>query len=66
MGRQGPIADCFWDRPLQELLTLLQATPVGLSSDEAARRLRQYGANSFAQESRFAGLLRSYQASVPD
>ncbi len=45
----------FWDRPLRDLLGLLQATPAGLSSDEATRRLRLYGPNSLVRESRFAG-----------
>jgi P-type Mg2+ transporter len=46
----------FWDRPLPELLHLLQTTPAGLTSDEANRRLRLYGANSLVRESRFAAL----------
>jgi Mg2+-importing ATPase len=56
MGRQSPIAECFWDQPLQDLLHLLQTSPAGLSSAEATQRLRLYGANSFVQESRFAAL----------
>lgn len=51
MERRGVIAECFWDRPLHDLLQLLQTTPVGLSSAEATQRLRLYGANSFVQES---------------
>ena len=47
----------FWDRPLRDLLELLQATPAGLTSDEATRRVRLYGPNSFVRESRFAGLM---------
>jgi Mg2+-importing ATPase len=47
----------FWDRPLPDLLELLQATPAGLTSDEATRRVRLYGPNSFVRESRFAGLI---------
>src|SRR5271157_4846752 len=47
----------FWDKPLQDLLQLLQATPAGLTDSEAKQRLRLYGPNSMAQESRFAGLL---------
>jgi P-type Mg2+ transporter len=47
----------FWDRPLRDLLGLLQATPAGLTSDEATRRLRLYGPNSLVRESRFAGLI---------
>ena len=45
----------FWDKPLPDLLELLQATPAGLTSDEAKRRLRLYGPNSMVRESRFAG-----------
>ena len=56
MERQGPIAGCFWDHPLQDLLHLLQTSPAGLSSAEATQRLRHYGANSFVQESRFTAL----------
>jgi Mg2+-importing ATPase len=47
----------FWDRPLRDLLELLQATPAGLTSDEATRRLRLYGPNSLVRESRFSGLI---------
>ena len=46
----------FWDTPLPEVLHLLQTTPAGLTSDEAKRRLRLYGPNSFVRESRFAAL----------
>ena len=49
--------ESFWDKPLADLLQLLQATPAGLTTDETKRRLRLYGPNSMAQESRFAGLL---------
>jgi P-type Mg2+ transporter len=44
----------FWNEPLPELLRLLQATPAGLTSDEAKRRLRLHGPNSLVRESRFA------------
>ena len=47
----------FWDRPLHDLLEHLQATPAGLTADEATRRVRRYGPNSFVRESRFAGLM---------
>src|SRR5579863_1114201 len=47
----------FWDKPRKELLELLQATPAGLPSDEAQRRLRIHGPNSLVKESRFAPLL---------
>ena len=46
----------FWDQPLPDLLHVLQTTPAGLTSDEAKRRLRLYGPNSFVRESRFAAL----------
>jgi P-type Mg2+ transporter len=57
MGRGATPIEEFWDRPLQELFQLLQATPAGLTTDEARRRLRLYGPNSLVQESRFAALL---------
>ena len=47
----------FWDTPRPELLELLQATPAGLTSDEAQRRLRLHGPNSMVTESRFAALV---------
>ena len=46
----------FWDKPRAELLELLQATPAGLTSEEAQRRLSFYGPNSLVRESRFAAL----------
>ena len=54
--RKAPLAG-FWDRPRADLLAGLQATPAGLTSDEAKRRLRQYGPNSLERESRFAALI---------
>jgi Mg2+-importing ATPase len=57
MGKQGSSTENFWDQALQDLLHLLNTTPVGLSSSEAAQRLRLYGSNSFVEESRFAPLL---------
>jgi Mg2+-importing ATPase len=56
MGRKVTSFEDFWDRPLQELLHLLQTTPAGLTNDEADRRLRLYGPNSLVRESRFAVL----------
>ncbi len=35
----------FWDKPAGELLRALETRREGLTSDEAARRLRQYGPN---------------------
>ena len=60
--REPPLKG-FWDQPLKDLLPLLQATPAGLTSDEAKRRLRLHGPNSLAPEARFAvviGFLRFF------
>jgi len=51
----------FWERPLRDLLQQLQATPTGLTTDEAKRRLRRYGPNSLEQESRFATLFSIFR-----
>jgi Mg2+-importing ATPase len=56
MSTPATLAKDFWDRPLPELLQLLHTTPAGLTSDDANRRLRLYGPNSFVRESRFAAL----------
>jgi magnesium-transporting ATPase (P-type) len=48
--------DRSWDRPLRDLLEVLQATSAGLTSEEAKRRLRLHGPNSLVRESRFAAL----------
>jgi len=55
--KQTTAFDAFWDRPLPELFQQLQASPAGLTDDEASRRLRRYGPNAMVRESRFAGLL---------
>ena len=57
MKKQTTAFDAFWDRPLPELFQQLQASPAGLTDDEASRRLRRYGPNAMVRESRFAGLL---------
>ena len=57
MEKQATSLESFWDKPLQDLLQLLQATPAGLTAGEAKRRLGLYGPNSLMQESRFANLL---------
>jgi len=57
MEKRETSLEGFWDKPLQDLLQLLQATPAGLTTGEAKRRLSLYGPNSMVQESRFAGLL---------
>ena len=57
MNQPDKTLDRFWDMPQRDLLALLQATPAGLTSDEAKQRLRQHGPNSLVGESRFAPLL---------
>ena len=57
MGKSAKPLDDFWDLSLQEIFQRLQATPAGLAADEAGRRLRLYGTNSLAPESRFALLI---------
>lgn len=57
LGAREAACDGFWDRPLGDLLEQLQATPAGLTSDEAVRRRRLHGPNSLAEESRFASLV---------
>jgi Mg2+-importing ATPase len=57
MGKSAKPLDDFWDPSLQEIFQRLQATPAGLAADEAGRRLRLYGTNSLAPESRFALLI---------
>src|SRR5579862_1182728 len=52
-----PLARAFWAGPLPELLAQLEATPAGLTTDEASRRLRLYGPNSLAGKARFATLV---------
>jgi Mg2+-importing ATPase len=49
--------DRFWDMPQRDLLVQLEATPAGLTSDEAKQRLRLHGPNSLVAESRFAPLI---------
>src|SRR6185312_1798228 len=56
MSTRATVAKDFWDSPLRDLFRTLEATPAGLTSDEANRRLRLYGPNGFVRESRFAVL----------
>jgi len=49
----GKVRD-FWEMPLDQLLVQLKAAPQGLTTVEAENRLRQFGPNSLARESRFA------------
>jgi ABC-type lipoprotein release transport system permease subunit len=46
MAKRDQPLDRFWDRPLPDLLEALQATPAGLTSEEASRRLRLHGAKT--------------------
>jgi Mg2+-importing ATPase len=57
MNKPDKTLDRFWDMPQRDLLTLLEATPAGLTSAEAKQRLRLHGPNSLAGESRFAPLI---------
>jgi hypothetical protein len=50
MGRPTISVEGFWDRPLHELFELLPATPAGLTTEEARRRLHLYGPNSLVHE----------------
>ena len=56
--RQDRDAVEFWDLTLAQLLSQLQATPEGLSTEEAEKRLREYGPNTLVRESRFVGVLQ--------
>ena len=57
MNRPGNSLDRFWDMPRQDLLTVLEATPAGLTSAEAKQRLHLHGPNSLTAEPRFAALI---------
>jgi Mg2+-importing ATPase len=50
------LPDAFWCLPLRELLERLGSAPEGLSSAEAANRLRRYGPNLIGPEPRYARL----------
>jgi Mg2+-importing ATPase len=57
MSKPDKTLDRFWDMPLRDLLDRVEATPAGLTSDEAKQRLRLHGPNSLVRESRFAALI---------
>ncbi len=57
MDQRNTRTKAFWDTPVADLLRQLQASPAGLTSTEAERRLRQNGPNSLTRESRFATLI---------
>jgi len=56
--RQDRDAVEFWDLTVAQLLSQLQATPEGLSTEEAEKRLSEYGPNTLVRESRFVGVLQ--------
>jgi len=47
----------FWDLPVEDILRQVQAGQNGLTGAEAAERLRQYGPNTLARESRWTPLI---------
>jgi len=57
MAKREQSLDRFWDSPLRDLLEVLEASPAGLTSEEARQRLRIHGPNSLVGESRFAPLI---------
>src|SRR5579872_7603236 len=57
MAKREQSLDRFWDSPLRDLLEVLEASPAGLTSEEARQRLRLHGPNSLVGESRFAPLI---------
>ena len=57
MNKPDQTLNRFWDIRERNLLDLLEATPAGLTSAEAKRRLRLHGPNSLVGESRFAALI---------
>jgi hypothetical protein len=52
MARRTASLQGFSDLPVQELFQLFRATPAGLTTEEAGRRLRLYGPNGLVWESR--------------
>ncbi|MEI6885763.1 MAG: HAD-IC family P-type ATPase, partial [Bacteroidota bacterium] len=57
----------FWSIPLQEILESLSATPDGLSSGEAQKRLASYGANRLKPQKRsgsFTLLLAQFKSPI--
>lgn len=50
----APVGAQFWDMPSARLLQQLMTAPDGLTSDEAAQRLKAYGPNVLAHELHFS------------
>jgi len=46
----NPQLSTFWSLPAEQVLTLVQSTPAGLSSQDAKQHLSEYGANSLKQQ----------------
>ncbi len=53
----SPKEPIFWQQNLTALLAYLEVTPAGLTSREAARRLKRYGPNVFHPQRKNAALL---------
>ena len=49
--------DAYWSKPAAEVARALDSSPAGLTAREAARRLREHGANAL-RETRAASRLR--------
>lgn len=50
-ARARAAGETFWARGVSELCAALETTPEGLTAEEAERRLRTFGANTFAAAS---------------
>jgi Mg2+-importing ATPase len=57
MGMNPPSTDHFWDTPLHELMSQLEATPSGLTSPQAQDRLRSFGPNQVAPAKPFRAVI---------
>lgn len=58
MAEAGRPYTQFWDAALADLLRALDASPAGLTKEQAAARLRRYGANTLAPERRLRELFK--------
>lgn len=58
MNVQSDKAPSFWQQNLTALLEYHQSSPDGLTSNEAAIRLRRYGPNVFHPQKKYATLLK--------
>ncbi len=46
----------FWSIPTDQLFSLLDASPTGISSEEAGKRIREYGPNSLKPKKEFGAV----------